>query len=333
MLVQTTVTAVVAYFERFLDRFPDVQTLANAAEVDVLRAWEGLGYYRRARQLQAAARAIVERHGGEMPRDLESLKALPGVGRYVAGAILSFAFDLPAPIVEANSQRVLARLLACRGDVKTSTSQTRIWSAAERLVPPQGAGNFNQALMDLGALICTSRSPSCLICPLSSLCESRRLGIQDSIPVLSPRPRPLAVTEACALVVHHRSVLLVQRSDGGLWSGFWEFPTINLSGADPAGRSSGLPINLSDGVERLTGIRVRIGPEIKTLSYTVTRHRVVLRVHLARACSDRPRPGAGLSDARWVQPQDLAKLPLGAPIRKVAAWAQEHFQELLDREF
>ena len=119
--------------------------------MDVLRAWEGLGYYRRARQLQAAARTIVDRHAGEMPRELDAVRALPGVGRYVAGAILSFAFDLPAPIVEANSQRVLARLLAWRGDLKTFASQTRLWAAAERLVPPRGAGKFNQVLMDLGA--------------------------------------------------------------------------------------------------------------------------------------------------------------------------------------
>ena len=201
MLVQTTVAAVIPYFERFLRRFPDVQTLASAQEADVLRAWEGLGYYRRARQLQAAARTIVDRHGGEMPRELAAVRALPGVGRYVAGAILSFAFDLPAPIVEANSQRVLARLLAWRGDLKTSASQTRLWAAAERLVPPRGAGKFNQALMDLGALICTPRSPACLLCPLASLCAARRRGIQDSVPVVTPRPRPLAVTEACALVV------------------------------------------------------------------------------------------------------------------------------------
>ncbi len=167
MLVQTTATAVIPYFERFLRRFPDVQTLASADEVEVLKAWEGLGYYRRARQLQAAARTIVDRHAGQMPRELEAMRALPGVGRYVAGAILSFAFDLPTPIVEANSQRVLARLLAWRGDLKTSASQSRLWTAAERLVPLREAGKFNQALMDLGALVCTPRSPACLLCPLA----------------------------------------------------------------------------------------------------------------------------------------------------------------------
>jgi len=328
MLVQTTVAAVVPYFERFLNRFPDPQALADADEADVLKAWEGLGYYRRARQLQAAARTLVERHGGEMPRDLDAVRALPGVGRYMAGAILSFAFDLPAPIVEANSQRVLARLLAWRGDLKTSASQTRLWAAAQRLVPPRGAGKFNQALMDLGALVCTPRSPSCLLCPLASLCAARRLGIQDSLPVVAPRPRPLAVTEACAVVVRDGTVLIVQRSEGGLWSRFWEFPTINLEGADPAGRSFGASVSLAEGVQRLTGIRARIGPEIKTLTYTVTRHRVVLRVHVAQGSSGELKPGPGLADARWVSTSALAEFPLGSAARRLAGWIHQNPEQL-----
>jgi A/G-specific adenine glycosylase len=331
MLVQTTAAAVIPYFERFLRRFPDVQTLASADEVDVLKSWEGLGYYRRARQLQAAARTIVDRHAGEMPRELEAVRALPGVGRYVSGAILSFAFDLPAPIVEANSQRVLARLLAWRGELKTAASQTRLWATAERLVPPRGAGKFNQALMDLGALVCTPRSPACLLCPLTMLCAARRLGIQDSLPIATPRPSPQAVTEACALVVREGSVLVVQRNDQGLWSGFWEFPTINLEGADPAGRSFGAVVSLSEGVERLTGIRVRTGPEIKRLTYAVTRHRVVLRVHVAHACSGSLKPGPGLVDVRWVATSELAELPLGSAARRLAAWIPQHFEELVGR--
>jgi A/G-specific adenine glycosylase len=331
MLVQTTAAAVIPYYERFLRSFPDVQALANAEETHVLKAWEGLGYYRRARQLQAAARMIVDRHAGQMPREQEAVRALPGVGRYIAGAILSFAFDLPAPIVEANSQRVLARLLAWRGDLKTSASQTRLWAAAERLVPPREAGKFNQALMDLGALVCTPRSPACLLCPLGALCAARRLGIQDSVPHATPRPRPLTVTEACAVVVREGTVLVVQRADAGLWANFWEFPTINLEGADPAGRSFAAPVSLSEGVHRLTGIRVRLGPEIKTLTYAVTKHRVELRVHLGQAGSGSLQPGPGLTDARWVATADLERLPLGSPARRLATWIHRHFQELSGR--
>ncbi len=152
MLVQTTVTAVIPYFERFLRRFPDIRSLAEADEAEVLKAWEGLGYYRRARQLHAAARQVVREHGGTIPDDPVAVRALPGVGRYIAGAVLSFAFDRPEPIVEANSQRVLARLLALREDVKATATRERIWQAAQRLVPERGAGDFNQALMDLGRI-------------------------------------------------------------------------------------------------------------------------------------------------------------------------------------
>src|SRR5262245_37457565 len=184
MLVQTTVTAVVPYFESFLRRFPDVRALSEAEETEVLKAWEGLGYYRRARQLQAAARMIVEKYGGEMPRDRDAIRGLPGVGRYISGAILSFAFDLPEPIVEANTQRVLVRLLAWPEELRAASTQATLWRAAERLVPSIGAGAFNQALMDLGALICTPRTPSCLICPLAASCEARARGLQDALPVV-----------------------------------------------------------------------------------------------------------------------------------------------------
>ncbi len=293
MLVQTTVAAVVPYFERFLAKFPDVQTLASAPELEVLKAWEGLGYYRRARQLQAAARMIVERHGGAMPREPAALLELPGVGRYIAGAVLSFAFDLPAPIIEANTQRVLARLLALRQDLKSRESLQRLWSAAEVLVPHRRAGDFNQAVMDLGALVCTSRTPSCLICPISSLCQARQCGIQDMIPIIVPRPRPLAVTEACAVVAEGSKVLMVQRGEDGLWPGFWEFPTVHVQGADPARRSTGAAIGLAEGVAALTGVRVLLGPEICTVRYTVTRHRVVLHARLAEPLATGVGPGPG----------------------------------------
>jgi A/G-specific adenine glycosylase len=324
MLVQTTVTAVIPYFERFLRRFPDVPALASAAEVDVLKAWEGLGYYRRARQLQAAAQQIVREHGGTIPDDPAVVRALPGVGRYIAGAILSFAFDRPEPIVEANSQRVLARLLALQGNLQTPATRERIWQAAERLVPAEGAGTFNQATMELGALVCSPRQPACLICPLSTLCEARRLGIQDRIPVITPKPPPLAVAEAAAIVVRDRQILIVQRGLGGLWEQFWEFPTIHIEGADPAGRSFGSTVDLAEGVKRLTGIRARVGATIKTLSYSVTNHRVKLIVHMAKALSGTPAPGPGLIDTRWIEPERLSDHTFSSVGRRLIVWINQN---------
>jgi A/G-specific adenine glycosylase len=320
MLVQTTVTAVIPYFERFLNQFPDAGSLAAAAESDVLKAWEGLGYYRRARQLQAAAQTIVREHGGAIPDDPTLVRALPGVGRYIAGAILSFAFDRPEPIVEANSQRVLARLLAISENLKTASTLDRLWQAAARLVPATGAGIFNQALMELGALVCTPREPACLVCPLLTLCEARRLGLQDRLPIVTRRPKPLAVTEACAIVTSAGGILIVQRARGGLWEQFWEFPTIHLAGVDPAGRSFGEPVDLAEGVRRLTGIVVRPGPPVKSVLYSVTKHRVNLIAHLAQAPAATPRPGPGLVDARWAEPAALGQYTFSSPSRRLIAW-------------
>ncbi len=324
MLVQTTVAAVVPYFGRFLARFPTVEALAGADEADVLKAWEGLGYYRRARQLHAAAKAVVARHGGEFPDDLDAIRDLPGVGRYIAGAILSFAFDRPAPIVEANTQRVLARLLAWPDELSKSATQKRLWEAAERLVPAEGAGRFNQALMELGATVCTVRQPMCLICPVAAECRARAKGLQDELPVKAAKAPPLEVAEACALVVRDGRVLVVRRGAGRLWEGFWEFPTMHVSGADPAGRSfGGEEVDLAESVRRLAGVRIRAGEAVKLIRFGVTKHRVELTAHAAADLGGEPTPGPGLVEARWASPEELGELTLGSATRRLAGWLVE----------
>jgi A/G-specific adenine glycosylase len=320
MLVQTTVAAVIPFYERFLGLFPTIESLARADEASVLKAWEGLGYYRRARQLHAAARRVVQQHKGTVPHDPAAVRALPGVGRYIAGALLSFAFDRPEPIVEANSRRVLARLVALREGLEQPGASDRIWLAAQRLVPHQGAGAFNQALMDLGALVCTPRRPRCLYCPLSALCLARTLGIQDIIPPATQRPRPLGVTESCAIVARQGEVLIVQRPPGGLWEEFWEFPTVHIDGADPAGRSFGAAVDLAEGLRRLTGIRAEVGPAITTVRFSVTKHRVTLTAHRATTRSSRLGLGHGLKDARWVEPASLGNYTFGSGGRRLIAW-------------
>jgi A/G-specific adenine glycosylase len=336
MLVQTTVAAVVPYFERFIARFPDVAALAGADEAEVVKAWEGLGYYRRARQLHAAARTIVREHGGVMPGDPAAVRALPGVGRYIAGAILSFAMDRPEPIVEANSQRVLARLLAVREDIKVASTKERLWQAAARLVPAENAGAFNQALMDLGALVCISREPGCLVCPLSKLCEARRLGVQDRLPVSRPKAPPLLVTEAAVVLVRNGRVLILERGPGGLWERFWEFPTVHLEGVNPAGRPPGHGSDLQEPIKRMTGITARIGPPTKTIAYSVTKHRVKLIVHLAEAQSGDLRAAPGFSGARWVELPRLGEFTFSSPNRRLIGWiassSEFHALERLDSD-
>jgi A/G-specific adenine glycosylase len=320
MLVQTTVAAVIPYFERFLRQFPDATALASAEETDVLKAWEGLGYYRRARQLHAAAKQVVRDHSGIIPDDPEAIRSLPGVGRYIAGAILSFAFDRPEPIVEANSQRVLARILAVEESLALASTREQIWSAAERLVPQNGAGLFNQALIELGALVCTPREPSCLICPLSSHCHARKRGIQDRLPVTLAKSPPLSVTEACVILVKGKQVLIVQRGAGGLWEHFWEFPTLNLDGANPAGRPKGSVGDLAAGIARLTGIESQIGPPAKTLKYSVTNHRVELAAHVGEAVHGTAKPGPGLVAARWVRTEELGLYTFSSAGRRLIEW-------------
>jgi A/G-specific adenine glycosylase len=323
MLVQTTVSAVIPYFERFLRRFPTIKALAEADETDVLKTWEGLGYYRRARQLHAAARAVVRDHGGVIPDDSDALRALPGIGRYIAGAIRSFAFDQPAPVLEANTQRVVARWLAWPDDLKTTRSQTRLWQAAERLVPAQGAGAFNQAFMELGSLVCTPRTPMCLVCPVAPDCRARALGLQDQLPSITPKPPPLVVREACALVVREGLVLIVQRGRGGLWEGFWEFPTIHLEGVDPGGRSFGEAVDLEEGVRRLTGIEARLGPAARTVRFSVTKHRVQLDAHRAIGLSQEATAGPGLAQAAWATIESLNQLSFSSAGRRLATWLAE----------
>lgn len=328
MLSQTTVAAVEPYYERFTGRFPTVESLAEAEEAEVLKAWEGLGYYRRARLLQKAARRIVAEHGGEIPSDLAALGALPGVGRYIAGAVMSFAFDRPAPIVEANTRRVLARWLAWPDNVNTSRSQRRFWRAAERLVPTEAPGMFNQAFMELGALVCAPRNPACLTCPVARECSARFSGLQDLLPAVGEKKKVKLVKEACAIVVREGRYLIVQRASGNLWDGFWEFPTIHLEGADPAFRAfsdeEGKKIDFVEGVRRLTGIVARIGPETKTVRYVVTRHKVELIAHLGESDDRRPPiAGPGLSRAIWADLKTCATLPFGTPGRRLLAWLSD----------
>ncbi len=239
MLQQTTVAAVGPFYERFLARFPDVASLATAPEADVLAQWAGLGYYARARNLQRAAKVIVAEHGGVFPRDLAALLALPGVGRYTAGAVASIAFNDRAPIVDANVARVLGRVLALEGDLKSAANQAALWDAAANVVavPNVEPRTVNPAIMELGALICTPKSPRCSICPVAGLCEAKRQGRQNELPFIPPRPAPTPLFDVCALAVDGRGrVLLRQRPDDAKiwWRGMWELPRTTRGAGESA---------------------------------------------------------------------------------------------------
>lgn len=312
MLQQTQVATVVGYYRRFLERFPTIAALAQAPEAEVLRLWEGLGYYRRARQLHAAARRIVADHGGEFPRDPAAVRALPGIGRYTAGAILSIAFDAREPILEANTIRLVSRLLAYRGDPRSTAGQQPLWEAAARWLPRRGAGTFNQALMELGSLVCTPRAPDCPNCPLVALCPTMAGGWQAEIPPPSRRAASTAVREAAVAVVHRGRVLIVRRHQARRWAGLWGFPRWEL----PPRAAAELDRSLAEGVRALCGQEITLGPHLATWRHGVTRFRITLECYQARLVA-RGTPPAG-TDLAWVRPAELGAYPLDVTARKLA---------------
>jgi A/G-specific adenine glycosylase len=225
MLQQTQVETVRPYWERWMARFPDVAALAAAPEQAVLKAWEGLGYYSRARNLRRAAQAVLERHGGRLPGRVEDLRALPGIGRYTAGAIVSIGFDRPAPLVDGNVSRVLGRLVALEVPARSPAGQRRLWALAEALLPARGARDFNQGLMELGALLCRPSAPQCLLCPLRGRCAGFAAGRPEAYPPAAPRrTRPLRRGVMLLLRDPRGRLLLRRRPPRGVWGGLWEPP-------------------------------------------------------------------------------------------------------------
>ena len=214
MLQQTQVATVVPYYHRFLAQFPDIRSLAAADEQEVLRLWEGLGYYRRARQLHAAAQRVATEHAGRFPASYDAVRSLPGIGRYTAGAILSIGRAARLPILEANTIRVLSRLFAFRGESASGAGQKHLWSLAELILPARDCGTFNQALMELGSEVCTPRGPACGRCPVAQFCQARALGLVDQIPLPAKRTTYEDVSEIAVVVRRGRRVLVRQCQAG-----------------------------------------------------------------------------------------------------------------------
>ena len=230
MLQQTQVATVVPYFLRFIDAFPTIDALARANEQQVLRLWQGLGYYSRAHNLLKAARMVVERFDGMVPRTVDELLTLPGVGRYTAGAIASIAYDTHAPILDGNVVRVLCRIDALRRDPRDKAVQFQLWARAESLLPDCRTGDFNQSMMELGATVCTPKNPSCLICPVRQMCRAQASGIQDRIPP-AKQTKPLKAERRWVFCVQRcdGKYLIEQRPPIGRWAGMWQFISVEAA--------------------------------------------------------------------------------------------------------
>ena len=310
MLQQTQVETVIPYYRRWLARFPNVQALAEAPLNDVLAAWEGLGYYSRARNLHRAAQRVAVDLGGALPNSVAGLLALPGIGQYTAGAIASIAFGVDAPVLDGNVKRVLARVFDIQTDVKSPAGAKALWALAASLVPHGRAGDYNQALMDLGATVCTPRAPACDICPLRELCAARRLGVQLQRPVMpARRPRPERVY-AAAVVVKGGRVLLAQRPADELLGGLWAFPAAECPPSSDM--ADGLTRALRDG----WGIDVHVGAQRQTLLHGFTHFKLILHVFDCEWRSGRVKSGAG--PRRWVRLAELDSYPMGKTDRQIA---------------
>ncbi len=312
MLQQTQVATVIGYYERFLAAFPDVKTLADADETKVLRLWEGLGYYRRARRLHAAAKKIVAEHQGKFPRAYEAVRALPGIGRYTAGAILSIGLDQWLPILEANTIRVLSRLIALRDDPRTTRSQARLWQVAEEILPAEACGAFNQALMELGSEICTPRSPNCAACPVNSFCEARKQDLAAAIPLAAKKMQYEDVTETAVVIRRGSKFLVRECQPGERWTGLWDFPRF---ASHAAAHESWIPAAAEQLLNWL-GVEIEPAEHLATTKHGVTRFRITLHVLDARWIA-----GGKVNDKlRWVTREELTHLPLSVTGRKIATF-------------
>jgi A/G-specific adenine glycosylase len=312
MLQQTQVETVIPYFERWMRRFPSVAALAQASQQEALSAWEGLGYYSRARNLQRAAGVVLEEYGGELPPDIRALRQLPGVGRYTAGAIASLAFGLDEPALDGNIRRVLARVFNVSEPAKSKQGERRLWELASAHLPAGRAGDYNQALMDLGASLCTPKAPDCQNCPLREVCQARALGVQEQRPVAVAKPEAPHYTVTAAVIWQEGRLLLAQRPPQGLLGGMWEFAGGKLQPGED------LAACLRREIREELGAEIDVHGALGVYRHAYTHFRVTLH---AFVCSLRegtePRP-LQVHDLRWVTPFELNDYPMGKLDRQIA---------------
>lgn len=314
MLQQTQVATVVPYFERFVKAFPDVDALASATEQEVLAAWSGLGYYRRARALHRAAKTIVNELAGEFPDDVSGWMALPGIGRYTAGAIVSIAFDKRAPILDGNVMRVLSRWFAVHGDPRIGTANRELWRLAETILPAQSISDFNQALMELGALVCTPQNPRCLVCPLCEHCEARRRGIEHRLPQLAPRRESVKVRMAAAIIEREGSYLMYRRTGTGVMEDMWEFP----GGECLDGESPRVAL-VREGREKY-GLAMEPSGELAKIKHNIMNRRIELHAFSAGL---EALPATDEREHRWVARSEIDSIPVSSMVPKLLAALDE----------
>ncbi len=313
MLQQTQVKTVIPYYHRFLKELPDWKSLAKAKEEKVLKLWEGLGYYRRARNLQAAAQMVVGDYNGKLPDTLEEITKLPGVGPYSAGAVLSIAFQKPHPVVDGNVIRVFSRLFLLRGNLKTGEGHQKVWDLARALISKDRPGDFNQAVMELGATLCFSDNPQCLLCPLLTQCRASQKGLQNELPEMPKAQETVEIRMAAFLIQKKDLVLVKKRSQEEKWlKGMWEFPSAEGKTFEEA--RAKLDKELKTKSDGETSLEVR---------HQITHHRVRLRLFP----SPPPKSAQFSKDFKWVAGKELIQLPFASAQNKLREWVLEQAEK------
>ena len=323
MLQQTQIAAVIPYYERWMTRFPSIEVLAVAPLDNVLKLWEGLGYYSRARNLHAAAGVVVEQHGGQLPRTVSELTKLPGIGRYTAGAIASIAFDTPAPVLDGNVVRVLSRVFDLDEDVTRPATRRRLWQLAEEVLPTARPGDFNQSLMELGQQICLPQNPRCLICPLATVCLARQRGTQPERPVRPPRRRTPHFDVVAAVIWRDGApsatgrFLIARRPLDGLLGGLWEFP----GGKVEAGETPAAALRRE--IREELALEIEPGELLDPVAHAYTHFRITLLPLHAAYVSGEPQH-LGVIDHAWVTLDELDKYAVAVTDRKIIVQLQEN---------
>lgn len=302
MMQQTRVDQGTPYYERFLKRFPTIEALAKADEEAVLKQWEGLGYYTRARNLHRTARLVVEQYGGQFPESPELLQLLPGIGKYTAGAVASIAFDKPAPVVDGNVKRVLARLNAITQAVDLPATEEVLWAAATALLPAKKPGDFNQAMMELGARICTPKNPNCGECPVQRHCQAYARGIQETLPNRTAKKTVPHYEVVVAAIFRDGMYLIGKRPSEGFLGGLWEFPGGKLQAGETHQQA------LVRECREELGVQVNVGGLVAVAKHAYTHFKVTLNVYRCAITGGTPEPRTH-AELRWVAPEEFDAYP------------------------
>jgi len=311
MLQQTRVETVLPYYQRWMERFPGIEDLANASQQDVLQVWEGLGYYGRARNLHRAARQVMERYNGELPRSRNDLETLPGIGRYTSGAIASIAFGADELALDGNIRRVASRLFNLDIPANSPEGQARLQALLRDHLPGGQAGDFNQALMDLGSLLCTRHTPQCQQCPLEILCNAHAQGVEEQRPVTIARARIPRHTVAAAVIFRDGRVLIARRPPDGLLGGLWEFPGGKVEPGED------LALALRREIHEELGVQIEVGQKVGVFNHAYTHYKVTLHAFCCSLTAGEPQ-ALEASALRWTLPDELETFPMGKIDRQIA---------------